>query len=231
MRISGSGRLSEGKINDEIILSGSARLEGNFECTRFKSSGSLRGNGNLTVHGDVKNSGSFRLNGHLRGDGNARFSGSTSVAGAILIKGHLGNSGSLRTGNKVEGLEGIRFSGSSKIQGDLLSQNDIVIEGSTTINGNISGDAILIGVRLLRERKMLKQPFKVYGNINAKNRVDLTGTFVEGDVKGRDVKIDKGTEVKGTVYYVDNIEVDQKTKLNNEPIQINAEELQGFNLK
>ncbi|MFX1497901.1 MAG: hypothetical protein ACFFBH_10265 [Promethearchaeota archaeon] len=53
MRISGSGTLSEGKINDELNASGSIKLNGTFECDGFHSSSSLRGEGNLIVHGDV----------------------------------------------------------------------------------------------------------------------------------------------------------------------------------
>ena len=224
MRISGSGRLSEGKIDDEINLSGSAKIAGDFECTGFKSSGSLRGEGNLTVRGDVKSSGSFRIAGFLHGDGNAKFSGSSSVGGEILIRGVLGCSGSFRVGDKVEAIEGIRLSGSARVQGDLLSQKTIDIEGSVIIDGNIKGDDVFIGTRLMRERKILKQPFKVNGNIFATNTADITGALVNGDVRGRDVKIGKGTEVAGVIYYIDNIEVHQKATLTNEPIQIQLDE-------
>ena len=224
MRISGSGRLSEGKINDEVILSGSAKIAGDFECNGFKSSGSLRGEGNLTVRGDVKSSGSFRIAGSLHGDTNAKFSGSSSVGGEVSIKGVLESSGSFRAGDKVESIEGLRLRGSARIQGDLLSQKTIDIEGSVIIDGNIKGDDVFIGTRLMRERKKLKQPFKVNGNIFATNTADITGALVSGDVRGRDVKIGNGTEVAGVIYYVDNIEVHQKATLANEPIQIQLDE-------
>ena len=224
MRISGSGRLSEGKINDEINLSGSAKIAGDFECMGFKSSGSLRGEGNLTVHGNVKSSGSFRIAGSLHGDGNAKFSGSSSVGGEVLIKGVLGGSGSFRAGDKVEAIEGFRLRGSARVEGDLLSQKLIDIEGSMLIDGNIKGDDVFIGTHLKRERKISKKPFKVHGNIFATNTADITGALVNGDVRGRDVKIGKGTEVAGVIYYVDNIEVHQRTTLANEPIQIQLNE-------
>jgi len=224
MKISGSGRLSEGEINDELIVSGSAKIEGNFKCTGFRSSGSMRGAGNLTVLGDTRSSGSFRIIGHLHGDGNARFSGSASVGGEISIKGELGSSGSFRAGNNVEAIQGIRFSGSARIQGGLLSQKSIDINGSSTINGDITGEDIFIGTRLVRAKKMLKQPFKVYGNISATKTVDITGTFVDGDVKGRNVRIGQGTEISGAVYYIDSIERHQKATLANEPIQIKQNE-------
>lgn len=225
MKISGSGRLSEGEINDSLEVSGSVKIEGDFKCTGFRSSGSMRGDGNLTVLGDIRSSGSFRIKGHLQGESNARFSGSGSVGGNVLIKGELGSSGSFRAGNKVEALQGIRFSGSASVQGGLYSQKNIDIGGSTIINGNITGENVLIGKRLVRAKKMLKQPFKVYGNILATSTVDITGTLVDGDVKGRDVRIGQGTEILGAVYYVDNIEIHQKATLTNAPIQISAEDL------
>ena len=229
MKISGSGTLSEGKINDELIVSGSARIEGDFECNGFRSSGSLKGRGNLTVHGDVKSSGSFRLNGHLRSDGNARFSGSTAVGGAILVKGQVGSSGSFRVGNKVEGLQGIRFSGSSNVQGDVSSQNTIIIQGSTTINGDVKGGDVYFGrERLLKIRKLFKHPYKVYGRLFAENDVDIIGTYVDGDVRGRDVKIGRATEIVGTVYYINSIEIDPKATLANKPVQISVDDAQSL---
>ena len=228
MKISGSGKLSAGKIDDELSVSGSARIEGDFECNGFRSSGSLKGKGNLTVHGDVKSSGSFRLDGHLRSDGNVRSSGSATIGGAIIAKGTVGSSGSLRAGNKVEGLQGVRFSGSSNVQGDVLSEKTIIIEGSTTINGNIKGEDVYIGRERLLGRKLFKHPYKVYGNIFAENDVDLIGTYVDGDVRGRDVKINRATEVVGKVYYIDSIEVDPKAKLANEPVQISVDDTQSL---
>ncbi|MFX1478067.1 MAG: hypothetical protein ACFFCI_08040 [Promethearchaeota archaeon] len=225
MKISGSGRLLEGKIDDNLVTSGSARIDGDFECNGFRSSGSFRGSGNLTVHGDFRSSGSFRVHGSLKGDGNGRTSGSASVDGKISIDGFFRSSGSLRVGGKIEALEGIRFSGSASVQEGLFSQNSIDIEGSFISNGKITGKDIFIGVN--QKKKTSRQSYKVYGNIFGINTVDIAGTYVDGDVKARNVKLSKGTEVSGNVYYVNSIEIDKKTKLANEPIQINEEEMQN----
>ncbi len=228
MKISGSGKLSAGKIDDELIVSGSARIEGDFECNGFRSLGSLKGKGNLTVHGDVKSSGSFRLNGHLRSDGNVKSSGSAVLGGAILAKGQVGSSGSLRAGNKIEGLQGIRLLGSSNVQGDVLSEKTIIIEGSTTINGNIKGEDVYIGRERLLSRKLFKHPYKVYGHIFAEKDVDLISAYIDGDVRGRDVKIGRATEVVGTVYYIESIEIDPKAKLANDPVQISIDDIKSL---
>ncbi|MFX1594164.1 MAG: hypothetical protein ACFFCL_15850 [Promethearchaeota archaeon] len=225
MKISGSGTLSEGIINDELRVSGSAKIKGNFECNGFHSSGSLRGAGNLTVHGDIKSSGSFRLAGNLYGDGNFRSSGSMSVDGEVLIKGKFHSSGSFRAGKKVEALDGFSNSGSARIQGELLTLESVDISGSSTITGNISGTDIFIGRERGLGRSIYKHPNKVYGTILARNNIELYRTLVDGDVKGRDVRIGRGTEVLGTVYYVDTIDVHDKAILANKPIQIKEEDL------
>ncbi|MHA2180424.1 MAG: hypothetical protein ACXAAH_03255 [Promethearchaeota archaeon] len=226
MRISGSGRLSAGKIDEELHTSGSARIQGDFECNGFNSSGSFRGSGNLTVHGDIKSSGSFRLAGSIHGDGDAKSSGSSRVGGEISIRGSFGSSGSLRVGGGITALQGIKSTGSSNVRGNLFSERSIEITGSTTIYGNIHGSNIHIGVgRVLGGRGAFKHPVKVYGNIFGKKSVNLVRTLVESDVKGRIVIIGRNTEILGQVYYVDNIEINEKSRLNHKPIQISAEEL------
>ena len=228
MKISGSGRLSAGKINEELHTSGSTRIDGHFECNGFRSSGSFRGSGNLTVHGDIRSSGSFRLEGSIYGDGDARSSGSSRVGGEISIKGSFGSSGSLRVGDKIEALQGIKFSGSSNVKGDLLSERSINITGSTTIYGDVKGNNVDINVgRILGGRRAFKHPSKVYGNVFANYRVNLVRTLVEGDVRGRDVIIGRNTEIIGKVYYIDTIDVNEKCILNHEPVQISREVLNG----
>jgi len=226
MRISGSGKLVGGRIDDELHVSGSVRIAGDFECNAFGSSGSTRVEGNLTVNGDVKNSGSFRLMGSLHADGDVRFSGSTSIGGEISVKRNLVNSGSLRAGNKIEVLQDIKFSGSSRVQGNIISQKDIVISGSATIHGSITGADISIGRERLFSRSIYKHPNKVYGEIIARKDVNLIGTFVDGDVRGHDVRIGRGTEVVGTVYYVGDIQVHEKAILAHEPVKVNIENLE-----
>jgi len=221
MKISGSGSISAGKIDDHISVAGSLKINGDFECTGIRTSGSLRALGNLTVLGDIKSSGSFRVAGALYGDNNAKFSGSTTVEGGIEIKGEFGNSGSLRSGEEIEALQGIRLSGSTKVGGGVFSQKNINIDGSTTIKGNINGDNVYIGVHSATiGRKKHKHPYIVDGSIFAANNVEIYNTFVQGDVKGRNVKIGNRTDISGNVYYIDSIEVDAKATLAQAPIQI-----------
>ena len=52
------------------------------------------------------------------------------------------------------------------------------------------------------------------------NEVDILKTFVDGDIKGRDVKIGPGTEVRGEVFFINSIVVSPRAILAKEPIQI-----------
>ena len=220
MKISGSGRLSEGKINDKVSVSGSAKIEGNFECEGFRASGSVRGSGNLTVHGDVRSSGTIRISGALYADGNLRSSGTASFGGEVLIKGVLSSSGSLKVGNKVEALEGVRSSGSARIRGDLLSDKNIDLNGSTSVDGDVKAVNVFMGARKEFGIRLGKHPYRVNGNIYAENELEIDKAYVAGDVRGRDVKIGKGAEILGNVYYIDNIDVNSRAKLANDPIKI-----------
>ena len=76
-------------------------------------------------------------------------------------------------------------------------------------------------------RSIYKHPNKVDGIILARNNIELYRALVAGDVKGRDVLIGRGTEISGTVYYVNSIVIDKKVKLANEPVQISAEEMRN----
>ena len=221
MKFSGSGSLSKMKYEDTIASSGSLRMDGDIECLGFRSSGSARGEGNLIVHGNFKSSGSFNLNGALKGEGNAKSSGSATINNGINIKGVLENSGSLRVGGGVEATQGIRFSGSSRVDGGLNSDEIIEIDGSTTVKGDIKAKKVLFGsLTHYGGKKVKKHPYKVFGNIFAADDLELINTFVEKDVRGRNVKIGKRTEIMGNVYYIDTIEIDPKATLAHDPIQI-----------
>ncbi|MHA1916126.1 MAG: hypothetical protein ACW986_17125 [Promethearchaeota archaeon] len=221
--IFGSGKISGGKVNKSIRLSGSGRINGDLECNGLTSSGSLKGSGNLTAHGDISSSGTFSIAGFLYGDEGAEFSGSTTVGNVIKVQGSLTASGSFKAGHFVTSDKVIKFSGSSNINGNLTAEENIIINGSTIIEGNVVASDVLFGGS--GAIKLKKQHYRVQGRIHAKNNIEIIKTHVEGDVRGKTVKIGLGTEILGNVYYVDIIEVDKKAKLAHEPIKINLDEL------
>ena len=221
--ISGSGKISGGKVNKSIRLSGSGRINGDLECNGLTSSGSLKASGNLTAHGDISSAGSFNIAGFLYGDEGADFSGSAQIGNVIKVQGSLIASGSFKAGHFVTSDQEINLSGSSNINGNLSAEKSITINGSTNIEGNVVAEDVLFGVSDVI--KLKQQHFRVQGRIHAKNNIEINKTHVEGDVRSKNVKIGKGTEILGNVYYVENLEVDKKAKLANEPIKINLDEL------
>ncbi|MFX1343766.1 MAG: hypothetical protein ACFFAI_01575 [Promethearchaeota archaeon] len=220
--VTGSAKISGGKVKKSIRISGSGGINGDLECEGLTSSGTLKGSGNLTVHGEISSSGSLNIAGFVRGEGSADFSGSTQIGNLVRIQGALVASGSFKVGHFVTVDEGIEISGASSINGNISAQKSIKIDGSTKIEGNAIAENVLLGAS---EGVRKKQHYRIHGSILAKNIVDINKTHVEGDIKGKDIKIGRGSEILGIVYYVDKIEVDKKAKLANEPIQIKEEEL------
>ncbi|MFX0029532.1 MAG: hypothetical protein ACFE8B_10000 [Candidatus Hermodarchaeota archaeon] len=220
--VTGSAKISGGKLNKSLRISGSGGINGDLECNELTSSGTLKGSGNLTVHGDVSSSGSFNIAGFLYGDGSVDFSGSAQIGNLIRVQGALVTSGSFKAGHFVTVDEGVELSGSSDINGNLSAQKTIKIDGTTKIEGNAVAENILLGAS---EGGKKKQHYRIHGSVLAKKTVDVNRTLVEGDIKGKDVTIGRGSEIYGTVYYVDKIEIDKKAKLANEPVQITLEEL------
>jgi cytoskeletal protein CcmA (bactofilin family) len=218
----GSAKISGGKTNKSLRVSGSGKINGDLECNGLTSSGTLTGSGNFTSHGEISSSGSFNIAGFLYGDQDADFSGSTQIGNLVNIQGTLVASGSFEAGHFVRGEQGIQLSGSSEINGNLSSTKPIRIDGSTYIEGNVVGEDILFGVSKNIKKR---QHYRVHGSILAKNKVNIIRTHVDGDIKGKEIIIGKGSEVLGNVYYVDSIDLDKKVKLNNEPIQIKIDEL------
>jgi cytoskeletal protein CcmA (bactofilin family) len=220
--ISGSAKISGGIINKSIRVSGSGKINGDLECNGLTSSGSLKGSGNLNAHGDVSSAGTFSIAGFLYGDESADFSGSTQIGNLVNVQGTLIATGSFKAGHFVRGEQGVTLSGSSFINGNLSSGKKIEIEGTTHIEGNVVAEDIFIGAL---ETIKKKQHYRIHGSVLAKNIVNIARAHVEGDIKGRDVTIGKGSEILGNIYYVDNIEIHKKAKPSNEPIQIKIEDL------
>ncbi|MFX1313248.1 MAG: hypothetical protein ACFFHD_11635 [Promethearchaeota archaeon] len=219
--VSGAAKISGGTVNKSIRLSGSGKINGDLECNGLTSSGTLEGSGNITVHGDISSSGTFNVAGFLYGDESADFAGSTQVGNIVTIQGSLIASGTFIGGNFVRGDQEVTLSGSSEINGNLSSEKSININGTTEIEGNVVAEDVIIG----NLEKVKKQHYRIHGSIIAKNDVNIIRTRVGRDIKGRNVKIGQGSEIFGNVYYVENIEINGKAKLENEPNQIKSEEL------
>ena len=230
MRIMGSGTIDGGKLEENLVVFGAAHITDDLECNGLKIAGALTGNSSLVVHGQVKISGSFQIGGSLQGDNDMKVSGHASVGDTIQVKGLLKISGSLRSENDIFAIEGVRSVGELRINGSLSSEKEVILEGASRIMGNIQAEDILIGSTWLSLSKRLfgktSIHYRIEGNLNAKNRVELFRTRVNGNIIGRYIKLNKGSNVKGTIYYLEDIEVHPNAKVVTPPIQIKEEDLE-----
>lgn len=229
MKISGFGRIQGGRIDEDIIISGSSHINGDLECNAIRMSGSLLIAGALITHGDVKSSGKFRIDGGLNGEKDINFSGSATVGDGITVQGTLKTSGSFRVNNDVIASLGFISTGSSTIKGDLISDKVINLDGSARIYGDIKAEDVLIDTKyqwsLQKIFSAKKHPYRIRGSIYAKNKVEISRVLVNKDIKGRNVKIGERSDIEGIVYYVDNLDVHKRAFLRNKPIKIKLEEL------
>ncbi|MCG3215167.1 MAG: hypothetical protein KAS63_00470 [Candidatus Heimdallarchaeota archaeon] len=227
--VSGSARISGGKVMRDIRISGSCRINGDVECKALKCSGAVKTYGNIIAHGEIKCSGSFKSEGYLHGDNNATFSGAAKIGGELVIQGKLSASGSYKVDGNTQAKQGVAISGTSQIYGSILSQNTVKIGGKSNVEKDIICENLIIeGRRTVFESwffRKLKKLVHVYGNIVAQNEIDIQDVVVEKDIKGRSVKLGPNTLVLGTVYYVEDLFLSEGVKLENESVKIEQADL------
>jgi len=227
LSVAGSTKISGGHIGKDIRIAGSGKIDSDVECNNLKSAGSLKSNGNITAHGDINAAGSFKCAGFLHGDQDAKFAGSAKIGLETILKGRIVAAGSFTTGGLLQAESGAKFSGSARIDGNLLSQGIVEVAGRIIVEGDLVGDDILInkgkdflGLRFRSLKKSI-----IEGHVLGTGEVYLANTDVDGDVKGLKVEIGPFTNVEGTVFYVDYIDVDKRADLVNEPVKISHEKL------
>jgi len=228
LSVSGSAKISGGKIMRDIRIAGSGKIEGDIECKSIKCSGAAKSTGSITAHGVVKTSGSFKCEDFLHTYEDAIFSGAAKVVGEVIVQGYLKTSGSFKCEDNVQAINGATLSGAATIEGNLVSQKTIDITGKATISGDVVGENIyfkskrfVFEIKLFRRRELST----VEGNIFAQNEVDIEDIYIEGDVKGKVVKLGLNTNIHGTVYYVEDLIMTDNVKLENEPVKITEEAL------
>jgi len=227
MTVAGSSRIAGGAVLKDIRIAGSGKIGDDVECKNLKSAGSLRALGSITAHGDVGCAGSFKCEGFLQADKDAKFSGSAKIEGEVIVHGRLTAAGSYSSGGQTQAERGAKFSGSAKVHGNLLSQGLIDAAGRVVVEGDLVGEDILINkYRYTQGHKGRKIKLSVVqNNVFGTGEVYLGSTRVEGDVKGLKVVIGPYSKIEGTIYYVDTIEVNNRAKIENEPVQIKREDL------
>jgi cytoskeletal protein CcmA (bactofilin family) len=205
--------------------SGTLKFEGEIECDEnAKFSGSANISGNIIIKRTFICSGALNLLGNLKVGLEALCSGLTKCDN-LLVNGLLSISGRLEA-LEVEAGDGIKSSGTLSVMKDIDSSKFVDITGKLNVGGNIYGDTVLIDYgRKERILKFIKFNYIVNGNIHAKNLVSIDRTLVEGDIRGRSIIIEKNSQVKGNIYYVDDYIIHDKAKITKPPIQIKLEAL------
>ena len=224
IKISGSGTAGGGKYNN-VIISGSGKINGNLECVDFKISGSSKVMGNLKAE-TIKISGSARIEGDVEVEemtvsGSSHVTGqvkgqSIKINGATHIEGNLyGEKVSITGSAHIEKnceVECFKARGSFKIQG-LLNAGEVNIKiGGNCIVKEIGGEHIEIRVNPMDNfffRKVIDKIFNSKG--------ELTTELIEGDeiylentnakiVRGNNITIGEGCNI-GLVEYSGEINI------------------------
>ena len=123
IRMSGSGVVAPGEY-EEVIVSGSCKIEGPVRCGRLRCSGSVHGSGKIECAGTAEFSGSTHLDGELE-------------AASVVCSGSF-SCADLRASGSAE------LSGSARLSGGV-SGGSVHIGGSTTLEGDIEGESVRIG--------------------------------------------------------------------------------------
>ena len=227
LKTMGSSKISGGRIEKFVKSSGSSRIEGHLECNGFKNLGSASGDGSIISHGFIKSSGSFSITGTIKSAENVKFFGSASIGEDAELDGKFKAFGSFKSGGSLKTGSNLKIFGSTSIGSDVVSQGNVKIKGSARVSGNISANNVFLGKikwwNVFGIKHGRDRPYKVSGTILGNNTVDIRGSAINEDVKGRRVRIRKYSKVEGQVYYVDSIRVHRKAKLNKEPIQLREE--------
>ncbi|MHA1728619.1 MAG: zinc ribbon domain-containing protein [Promethearchaeota archaeon] len=180
IKFSGSAHLEGGKIDKNIRISGSGKINGDIECNDFQCSGSLKSSGNMILNGNLKSSGSFSSDGGIKSNGNVKFSSSTNIGKSLFAKGSVKSSGSFKCNGYLKTGIDIKMSGSSLI-GDFIESN-----GFLHCSGSLSCGNDIIALKGIK----LSGGSDIGGNIRSNETIDITGRVeVEKNIEANNIEI------------------------------------------
>lgn len=205
LKISGSGSSGGGKYNN-VIISGSGKINGDLECIEFRTSGSSRVIGNVKAE-SIKISGSSKIEGnvevkdikisgssHVMGDIKSqliKINGSTHIDGSLYGE-EVSVSGSVNIGKNCE-TECFKASGGFKIQGTLNAGQVIVKLGGNCTVKEIGGEHIEVRVSPI-DNSIFRKVIDIFFN----SRGELNTELIEGDdiyIQNTNVKIVRGNNI------------------------------------
>ena len=236
MSIAGSGKINGGEYR-KISISGSCKLSNDIVCEELRIAGSAHATGSLECSGDARVSGSFHCDGALSAQGELRIAGSCRVDGAV--EGNiLRIAGSFHSGGKIVGKE-VKISGYAWPPSGLEAEQ-VVISGRAEVGGLLSAENIeidlaknaadsniaQIGGTNIRVRESAEEGVGGFFSrlFSGKSHGTLVASLVEGDnielshtkcetVRGKRVVIGDSCVI-GRVEYTDFCEISEKAKVN-----------------
>lgn len=157
LRISGSGSAGGGRYN-VVSISGSGKITGDINCTKFRISGSGKVEGSITTN-DFSISGSGKVTrdlkcvkGSISGSGKIEgsvYGGSFTISGSGTVEGNFKGdeftiNGAGRVGGRINGTR-VSLLGAVNV-GQGIEGEIIDIRGSIRTNGMVNGDQVNIEV-------------------------------------------------------------------------------------
>ncbi|MHA1674362.1 MAG: hypothetical protein ACTSYI_12135 [Promethearchaeota archaeon] len=225
----GFSKIGGGIIPRNISVAGMAEITNNVECGDIQVSGTLRARGNIISHGKMSNAGVLRVDGSVELHGTFDSSGSSTFRDKFSCYGNLTSSGLLKCRGKVILKAKALFHGATRIQSDVISNSSIESNGVTIVRGNVAAHSLKVwpyeaGLKIKPLKKLTESV--IHGNVLVKDLAEIKRTRIYGDLYAFSILIGEDSNVEGTIYYVDSIEVDSNVSLPRPPKQISRGEFE-----
>ena len=211
-------------------MSGACKIKDNIEVNGIKCSGILRSAGSIISNGNITVSGAFKAKGKVSAAGNVKVSGAAKVKGDLFSSGTVTISGAVRTDGTVTAKQGMKVSGRVVMGGSLKSDSEVEVKGWTKVGGNVIAQRVKFKTTN-QFRRLFRSLWRsqIEGAILGRESVEIDNIQVDGNVRGRVVKIGHNSKIDGTVQYVDDLILANDVELKVQPERISQQELGAVN--
>ena len=233
--ISGSSKITGGEYR-RIRVSGSLLIDGSVKTEELKTSGSISIKGSAEAN-IVKVSGSMSVDGDLRASlistsGSIKvcedtYSDTLKVSGSIssdeIISNVIKCSGLISSKN-IEA-DDIMISGAIKVENDVTANNfHLKLKGRSRIGGTLKAKKIIVEkLEKWLSFIQLKIDFlEVDRIIGEEVRIEYT---VCREIRGEIIRIGRECRVTGNIYYVDEVTVHPKSKVDGKLVKVQRDEI------
>ncbi len=231
IKVSGSSRLPGGLKVGSIITSGTTSIGGELAADIVNFSGSTTIHGSLTFE-RLKGSGSLRVEGPTKG-GMMHVSGSCKIRGEIVVEDTFVSSGSLEVSGDVVVEGSAELDGVFEVDGKIKTRRLEVSlsRDRSRVEKGIEADYIDIrkGSRYERIPRFAARLFglddregDLYTNVIIGGSEVYLENVICNEISGVKVTIGEGCDIKGTVRYIEAIEVHPEAMVRNLPEKVDS---------